>query len=73
MKTDKPTPTAEQIAAVKTFAAKHGRNWKMALRFAWSTGHYPFPSIAPEPALLQQLRNDFGPRWLMAFRLENRA
>ena len=73
MKPVKPTPTADQLAAVKAFAGKYGRNWKAALRFSWETGNYPFAPMANESALLQQLRNQFGPRWLNAFRLENRA
>lgn len=33
-------PSKEQIAALKAFAAVHGRNWKSALRQAWETGDY---------------------------------
>lgn len=62
MKTN-ATLTAEQITAITDYAAKHGRTWKASLREAWMT--------ASEPGILQQLRNhsDFGPRWLIAFRL----
>ncbi len=67
MKTAKPTPTADQLAAVKAFAAGHGRTWKHSLRLAWYDG-----TDANEPAgcFLRQVRNEFGPRWLTQFRLE---
>lgn len=73
MKTAKPTPTADQIAAVKAFAELNGRTWKQALRYAWYSGDYRYAYGKVDTALLQQLRNNFGPRWLNAFRLENRA
>lgn len=58
--------TTDEIAALKAFAERHGRNWKQALRDAWM--------IASEPGILQQLRNDtgFGPAGLNAFRFETR-
>ena len=65
----RPTLSGDQLAAVKTFASKHGRNWKAALRQSWETGRYPFAPTAKESALLQQLRNEHGPRWLNSFRL----
>lgn len=70
MKTAKPTPTADQLAALAAYAEKHGRTWKHSLRLAWFNG-----TDANEPAgcFLRQVRNELGPRWLNAFRLENRA
>ena len=58
-------PTLEQLAAVEAFRKRHGRRWKATLRFAWDTGMYASSDSAP---LLQQLRNEFGPLWLNAYR-----
>jgi hypothetical protein len=58
--------TAEQLAAVQAWAKQHGRTWKAALRAAWASGDYQGFDGAP---LLQQLRNAFGPSWLVSFRL----
>jgi hypothetical protein len=64
-------PSTEQIEALKEFAKVHGRNWKSALREAWMTGNYegiePYGNTA---AYLQQVRNTFGPSWLVRFRLD---
>jgi hypothetical protein len=64
-------PSTEQIEALKEFAEAHGRNWKSALREAWMTGNYegiePYGKTA---AYLQQVRNTFGPSWLVRFRLD---
>jgi hypothetical protein len=62
MTTTTPRLTDEQVAALEAYAARHGRNWKAALREAWMT--------ASEPGLLQQLRNAayFGPRGLINYR-----
>ena len=57
-------PSAEQWEALKRFAAQHGRTWKATLREAWMSGIYP-SSEGDDSALLQQVRNTFGPRWLM--------
>ena len=58
--------TAEQLAAVQAWAKQYGRTWKAALRAAWASGDYQGFDGAP---LLQQLRNAFGPSWLLSFRL----
>lgn len=46
-------PTTEQIQALVTFATANGRTWKSRRR----------------SDLLQQLRNSFGPPWLVRFSL----
>lgn len=57
-------PTTEQIQALKEFAKIHGRNWKSVLRDAWMDGDYQgFENCH----LLQQIRNTFGPGWLIRF------
>lgn len=58
----KPTPNAEQLQALREYAAKHGRNWKSALLDDWMYARQPGP--------LQQVRNNFGPTWLTKFRLD---
>lgn len=63
-------PTKEQIEALKTFAAINGRTWKSKLRQAWydgSYGDYGIEQYGDTAALLQQVRNTFGPSWLVRF------
>lgn len=62
----KHTPTNEQLDALGNFAANEGRTWKAALRHAWETGDYPTGS---DSASLQQVRNAFGPGWLIGFKV----
>lgn len=62
----KPEPTQEQLAAIRQFARSMGRTWKAELREAWMSGNYP----DGDTALLQQIRNSFGPAWLVKFKLE---
>lgn len=54
-------PTVEQWEALKEYAATHGRTWKSQLLDDWT--------YARVPGLLQQIRNQFGPRWLMLIRI----
>jgi hypothetical protein len=58
--------TAQQLAAVRQVAKYYGRTWKQSLREAWMTGQYGSYMDAP---VLQQIRNSFGPSWLVRFRL----
>lgn len=55
-------PSAEQLAAVREFARVHGRTWKAQLREAWMSGNY---DAVDDSARLQQVRNAFGPSWLV--------
>jgi hypothetical protein len=64
----KQTLTAEQLEALQQFAKQYGRTWKSALREAWMTGDY---GTFETSNLLQQIRNTFGPSWLVSFRLPN--
>lgn len=59
-------PNAEQLAAVRAFAEKYGKDWKNKLSIAWSRGT---DDREPNGALLRQLRNNFGPEWLKKFKL----
>lgn len=66
----KPALTTEQLTAIRDFARVHGRNWKSILRTAWMTGDYYGRDDAN---FLQQIRNTFGPSWLVNFRLAAHA
>lgn len=56
-------PSAEQKAAVLAFMSANGKDWKDKLSAAWASGSYRFIS-KDNQALLQQVRNEFGPEWL---------
>jgi hypothetical protein len=64
-------PSKEQVEALKAWAALYGRNWKAPLRDAWMTGDYGSFQYTDTSALLQQVRNSFGPSWLVRFVLHN--
>lgn len=64
-------PSTEQVEALKTWAALYGRRWKSLLRDAWMTGDYGSFQYTATSALLQQVRNTFGPSWLVRFVLHN--
>lgn len=55
-------PNPKQYQALIDFAAKHGRSWKRKLNHDWSHSTNTSP-------LLQQVRNQFGPNWLVSFQL----
>ena len=61
-RTQPRTPTAEQLAALRRYASAHGRNWKSALLNDWATGR------DADVPYLRQIRNAFGPSWLVTFR-----
>ncbi len=58
-------PTQEQLDALKRFQDKVGHHWKAELRVLWEQG---YPQDFEDAGLLQQLRNNLGPRWLTAYR-----
>lgn len=65
------TPNADQIQALKQFAAANGRNWKSELNNLWMNGAYRYAVMGGADAgLLQQVRNEFGPSWLVRFSLK---
>jgi len=55
--------SAEQIDALRAFAKKHGRYWKSKLGEMWQGGRID------EGTILRGVRNQFGPTWLLRFRL----
>jgi|SRR5882724_13204734 len=56
----------KQYAALLAYAASHGRTWKAQLNHAWMTGQY---DAGDDSSALQQVRNSFGPSWLVRFKL----
>jgi hypothetical protein len=57
-------PTAEQLAALRAYATANGRTWKSKLLHSWETGDTHGQWTAP----LRQVRNNFGPSWLVRFK-----
>lgn len=65
------TLTTEQIEALRAYAARYGRTWKSRLNADWMRACYPnIDEVYWAP--LQQVRNTFGPSWLVSFKLEGR-
>ena len=68
------TLTAEEIAALRSFAAEYGRKWKSVLsdtywynaRLFYARGNY---DDSRPGSLLHGLRNSHGPSWLAGFKL----
>ena len=58
--------TQEQSEALVSWAHLYGRTWKQALRFAWMDGNY---HGFTKSNYLQQIRNSFGPSWLVRVRV----
>lgn len=58
----KPAPAPEQQDALQRYANKYGRNWKSLLAEAWQTGAEL--KEGRDGALLRQVRNELGPKWL---------
>lgn len=56
--------TPEQLEALQAWRSVYGRGWKAEVRLAWETGDYHQSRHA---SALQQLRNELGPRWLIAY------
>ncbi len=59
------SPTEEQIEALRAYAKEHGRTWKADLNHDWMTGQ--------AFGALQQIRNQFGPSWLVRFSFKSPA
>lgn len=54
-------PTPQQLAALRKYARENGRSWKTQLASDWLAGR--------TEGYLQQVRNQFGPSWLVSFQL----
>ena len=59
--------TDEQYSALRGVAITYGRTWKSVLRDWWMTGDYPHNV---DSQLLQLVRNNLGPTWLVNFRFK---
>lgn len=64
------TLTNDQQEALKAYSEKNGKAWKEKLNIAWTTGSYKGVG-SQQSALLQQVRNQFGPEWLAELKTEN--
>ncbi len=64
------TPDAKQLGAVLAFQTAHGDEWKDKLSTSWGHGNYRGVDSS-QAALLQQVRNQFGPEWLEAVKAED--
>jgi Gene product 88 len=56
--------TVEQLNALKRYASVYGRCWKQELNLAWQNGS---DCQEPDGNYLRQVRNQFGPSWLVKF------
>lgn len=65
------TLSPDQLAALRAFATDNGRSWKRVLNDAWMTGNWS-QDHGDNAGLLQQIRNTFGPSWLVRFSFANR-
>jgi hypothetical protein len=45
-----------------------GRNYKRSIRIAWENGNYSAECLGAWSSQLQQIRNSFGPSWLVRAR-----
>ena len=58
----------EQLAALQAARVHWGKRYKSKLNDCWLKGRYPSP-LQEQQHLLQQVRNDGGPRFLLKFKL----
>ena len=62
---------ADELEALKTFAAENGKKWKEVLAFKyWYNARVYRANDGKERPALHRLRNDLGPSWLAKFKLE---
>lgn len=54
--------SSEQMRALVAFAERNGRSWKSKLIALWMNGRDYYE---PQGVALHQVRNNFGPTWLM--------
>ena len=64
----KKEPTAEQLTALRQYAAENGRTWKRELSIDWMNSRAQVRGQLSSE--LQQVRNQLGPSWLLKFRLD---
>lgn len=59
--------TDEQREALEACKAAHGRTWKSKLRLMWMYCSYSDYGMESHSRGLQQVRNQFGPTWLVNY------
>lgn len=60
----------KQLAAVNAFRDAQGRYWKSKLSTLWANGDYRRYGLDIDQfAMLQQVRNQFGPNWLKSVKV----
>lgn len=59
----------QAIAVLKEVREKIGRNYKQPIRMAWMNGDYTGEGLEQWDSQLQQIRNVFGPTWLVNIRV----
>jgi hypothetical protein len=62
-------PNTEQLETLVAYAEWAGEGWKRQLNHDWMRAGSKFPG---EYAYLQQVRNQGGPKWLVAFELPSK-
>jgi hypothetical protein len=62
-----------ELQALQTFAARHGRKWKESLAFDYWMAGRVFSVAGKDYPELHGLRNQLGPQWLKAYRLNASA
>lgn len=60
-----PEREAIAIEVLREVKAYAGRNYKSAIRQAWMDGNYDREGLGKWAGRLQQIRNEFGPSWLV--------
>lgn len=60
----------DELAALQSFAAEYGREWKQYLLAAWLSYAYKGRHMGGrDTGILRTIRNEFGNEWLFKFRL----
>jgi hypothetical protein len=65
---------ADELQALSDFAAEYGREWKQYLLAAWLSYAYKGRHMGGrDSGILRNIRNEFGPTWLLdVFKLPKR-
>jgi hypothetical protein len=63
--------TADELEALRLFAAEYGKKWKDKLAFTyWYNARIFRARDGKQYPELHGLRNELGPKWLAGFKLE---